>query len=710
MKGRNATIVGAVCILSLSLAGMSVAGSFVAQREQERQRRETQAVLERQLEPARELFAKAGVPIDAGALLRQNWREELSPVLDSLEAMKTVRFLDGPLNGVQLADTLCLPEHVELTGDTVILTRHMRFEGSEPVIRGNHNIYLFLIDSVGALGRPLEKPAGKRGRGEVSSAGDMRVVPIDIAARPYLRHSRITIDTHGEGYAEWVARHGGSEQAQHTLRGAQQGDVLNTTIDKHGNPGDIGSQGADGAQPTQGNPQTGNKGPNGTCGSVNTVNGGKGQDGGDAGDAGDAGGAGKGMTGGNGGTIFLSASQTATSQNWVLDSHGGRGGQGGTGGFGYDGLPGGTGGPGGDGANCQCIFGGGGIGGKGGTAGRGGKGGNGGRGGQGGDGGTGGPITVDLPCNYTGSIDPNAAKGGVGPDGVAGHTGMAGAAGSPGDPGPGPTFPLCSASPGGMGSSGDPNGTNGPGTTPDPPDANTNGGSDGAITQNPATGCGGGGSCAYCLFDGDCDPSLGGCWQTYTWYCDLTFGCQIATPIVIDVEGDGFDLTDGADGVQFDLVGHGKIGVTAWTSRGSDDAWLALDRNGNGVIDSGAELFGNVTEQPTPASGVKNGFLALAEFDKPENGGDGDGRINKKDAIFSSLRLWQDRNHNGISESGELHTLRERGVAILELDYQESMRIDEHGNQFMYRARVRDTRGAQIGRWAWDILPVRGKP
>ena len=124
------------------------------------------------------------------------------------------------------------------------------------------------------------------------------------------------------------------------------------------------------------------------------------------------------------------------------------------------------------------------------------------------------------------------------------------------------------------------------------------------------------------------------------------------------------------------------------------------------MVHDGKELFGNFT--PQPPSPTPNGFAALAVYDLPANGGNGDGMIDARDAIFTSLRLWIDANHDGICQLEELHTLPSLGINSISLDYHESPRVDEYGNVFRYKSRVNpdDPDASHAGHTAYAVFFV----
>ncbi|MCA9806464.1 MAG: hypothetical protein KC476_00785 [Cyanobacteria bacterium HKST-UBA06] len=148
---------------------------------------------------------------------------------------------------------------------------------------------------------------------------------------------------------------------------------------------------------------------------------------------------------------------------------------------------------------------------------------------------------------------------------------------------------------------------------------------------------------------------------------DITAQIQSWTPVMLDLDGNGFNLTFDQN-TAFDLNGDGQVDQVSWTARGSGDAFLALDRNGNGTIDSGKELFGD-------QHGATNGYAELAKFDE-----NGDGLINSQDSVFGSLKAWVDTNANGISEAGELKSMADIGLSQLKVAASQSNEI-LNGNQ-----------------------------
>ncbi|HSI22053.1 MAG TPA: putative Ig domain-containing protein [Methylophilaceae bacterium] len=146
-------------------------------------------------------------------------------------------------------------------------------------------------------------------------------------------------------------------------------------------------------------------------------------------------------------------------------------------------------------------------------------------------------------------------------------------------------------------------------------------------------------------------------------------------PLTLDLDGDGLETVgiSSTNPILFDHDSDGLKNATGWIK--PDDGFLALDRNGNGSIDDGSELFGDSTPLYTGGKAA-DGFAALAQEDT-----NGDGLVNAKDANFADLRIWQDTNSDGLTDAGELHTLEELGIAGLHVTKTENTTRLANGNQ-----------------------------
>ena len=131
-------------------------------------------------------------------------------------------------------------------------------------------------------------------------------------------------------------------------------------------------------------------------------------------------------------------------------------------------------------------------------------------------------------------------------------------------------------------------------------------------------------------------------------------------PLALDLDGDGIE-TRGADGkVVFDHNNDGVKTDTGWLR--PDDGWLVLDRNSNGTIDNGGELFGvdTVKSDGTKAS---DGFDALSDLDS-----NNDNIFDAGDTRFADVRVWRDLNQDGVSQSSELSTLAANNIRSISLN------------------------------------------
>ena len=145
----------------------------------------------------------------------------------------------------------------------------------------------------------------------------------------------------------------------------------------------------------------------------------------------------------------------------------------------------------------------------------------------------------------------------------------------------------------------------------------------------------------------------------------------LASPIVLDLDGHGIRTTAAAQGVQFDLNATGPASKVGWVSAG--EGLLVMDRNHDGKINDGSELFGVATKD---ANGQRagNGYAAMALEDSNH-----DGRLTAADKNFNELKVWVDANHDGKTDKGELHALADFGIVEVDLHATKGTEVD-HGN------------------------------
>jgi hypothetical protein len=177
------------------------------------------------------------------------------------------------------------------------------------------------------------------------------------------------------------------------------------------------------------------------------------------------------------------------------------------------------------------------------------------------------------------------------------------------------------------------------------------------------------------------------------------------------MDGNGFSLTTVSEGVLVDLDGLGVSRQTAWTAEGSDDAFLALDENENGIIEIPRELVGGAPTGPPDGFGFLAVMDGISSRGRPESVRERqpDGVIDLKDAIYDKLILWTDTNHNGRSEEDEMESLAHGRIKDISSGYRALNHTDDHGNVMVMTAQARRTSngGVLVSRQAVTVRFAR---
>jgi len=180
-------------------------------------------------------------------------------------------------------------------------------------------------------------------------------------------------------------------------------------------------------------------------------------------------------------------------------------------------------------------------------------------------------------------------------------------------------------------------------------------------------------------------------------------------PLLVDLGQDGIHLGKEGEGVVFDLAGNGNPIAMQWTAKGGNEAFIVVDKNGNGIVDDGSELLTNFNLLLLENIAAPNGFADLAQYDHPELGGNDDGFITVADQVWSQINLWLDINADGISTLDEM--LKPEGVEISRFNTVPKInnRTDPAGNILPLWAWAKNLT-SQTGNTRYKMIDVFFKP
>lgn len=192
--------------------------------------------------------------------------------------------------------------------------------------------------------------------------------------------------------------------------------------------------------------------------------------------------------------------------------------------------------------------------------------------------------------------------------------------------------------------------------------------------------------------------------------CADLCSCTSCSPLVFDLNGDGIHTTSlDSDAVSFDFTGDSILDRGGWTDRHTEEGILYYDRNRNQMIDGAQELFGDRTLMQD-GSRAANGFEALGAYDAPRNGGNGDRVISPGDRMWGRIRMWIDRNHDGVCSNDENYSLGQLHISSINLTYieaiaDESYGFDEAGNWHRFKGSFvqRFPGGSKVSRSVHDV-------